>query len=171
MSVLTIETVQVNLVTQTATAVTNMIFRMLLEIARERGLSSNYLADGREVIEKGLFAWLAEESLILVRFEVSFPESENALEVFELTFEYVNGGSEELVKPEIERLREFCRELAALPQGVEYTVKVRHESWASEVEGWVPCTFKEVDVDREEYLGEFGYGVVEGSLMYQGSTW
>ena len=171
MSVLTIETVEVNLITQSAIALANMVFRVLLEIARERGLSSGYLADGREVVEKGLFTWLAEEALILVRFEVSFPESDKALEVFELGFEYVDDGSEDLIKPDIEHLRDFCRQLNSLPVGAEYEVKVSHEPWASEVEGWVPCTFKEVDVEREDVLGDFGYGAIGGHLTYQGSVW
>ena len=171
MSVLTIESVVVNLVTTSATAVTNMVFRMLLEVARERGLSSSRLANGRERIERGLFTWFSEQALILVRLEVSFPYGDKALEVFEFTFDYVDGGSEELHQPNVEKLRDFCRELDALPKGVEYAIKIRRQPWSSEVEGWVPCTFKEVDVDQEASLLDFGYGPLEGSLVYFGSTW
>jgi len=172
MSVLTIESVEVNLITTSATAVTNMIFRVLLDIARERGLSSSYLADLREVIQKGLFTWLSEEALKFLRFEVSFPNSNKALEVFELHFEYIANGSRELQKPNIQRLHEFCSQLAALPQGVQYVIKVHNESWASQVEGWVPTTFKEVDGDsRDLEGGGFAYGSIAASVSYRGSKW
>lgn len=170
MGVLTIESVEVNLITTSATAVTNMIFRVLLDIARERGLSSNYLADRREVIEKGLFTWLSEEAMKFLRFEVSFPDSNKALEVFELNFEYIANGNRELQKPDIQRLHEFCAALDALPQGAQYVIKVQNESWASQVEGWVPSTFKEVDGGRRE-LTEFVYGSIAASVSYRRGNW
>ena len=45
MSVTTIARVQVDLVTASITYTINMVFKVLLEVARERGLSSTYLMD------------------------------------------------------------------------------------------------------------------------------
>ena len=171
MSVRTSDKVEVNLVVQSATAVTNMLFRTMMEVTRERGLSSSYLANTRENIERGLFTWLSELALLLLRLEVSFPDSDEALEIFEYTFEYVDDGKKEARTPDVAKLRDFCRQLAALPPGVEYRVKIQREPWSSKVEGWVPCTFKEVKDGEDVSLTGFGYGTTDATLVYRGSSW
>ena len=171
MSVTTIEKVEVDVVTKSATYTINMVFMVLLEIARERGLSSAYLTDRHKSIEEGLFIWLSENSLLQVHFEVSMPHSDKALEMFELRFEYVTDAEKELVKPDVERLREFCRQLQALPPDAEYRMLVSLEDWASEVPGWEPSYFKDLDVDTETSLTDFGYGTIGTTLIYRGSSW
>ena len=171
MSVSTIEKVEVNPIAASTTYTVNMVFRALLEIARGRGLSSAYLTDRHESIEEGLYIWLSECSLLKVFFEVSLPHSDNALEVFELSFEYITDGDRELEKPNVERLRQFCRQLQALPPGAEYRTVVRTETWASDVPGWRPTHLKEIDVETEENLAGFGYGAIGTTLVYRGASW
>ena len=171
MSVTTIEKVEVDVVTKSATYTINMVFMVLLEIARERGLSSAYLMDGHKSMEEALFVWLSENSLLKVFLEVSMPHSDEALERFDLSFEYVTDGDKELEKPNVEKLREFCRQLQALPPGAKYRTVVRTEEWASDVPGWEPTRLKELDVDTETSVTSFGYGAIGTTMVYRGSTW
>ena len=171
MSVTTIGKVEVDLLTASTTYTVNMVFRALLEIARGRGLSSAYLTDRHESIEEGLYIWLSENSLLKVHLEVSLTHSEKALERFELAFEYVTDAKMELEKPNVERLRDFCRQLQTLPPGAEYRMLVSLERWASEVPGWTPSYFKELDADTETSITSFGYGAIGTTLVYRGASW
>ena len=171
MSVTTIAKVQVDLVTASITYTINMVFKVLLEVARERGLSSTYLMDRHKSIEDALYIWMSENSLLKIFLEVSLPHSDEALEMFELTFEYVTDGDKEVEKPNVEKLREFCRQLQALPPGAEYRTVVRTEEWASDVPGWEPTQLKELDADTETSVASFGYGAIGTTMVYRGSTW
>jgi len=171
MSVTTIGKVQVDLVTASITYTINMVFKVLLEVARERGLSSTYLMDRHKSIEEALYIWMSENSLLKIFFEVSLPHSDEALEMFELTFEYVTDGDKEVEKPNVEKLREFCRQLQALPPGAEYRTVVSKEEWASHIPGWVPTRLKELDADTETSVTSFGYGAIGTTMVYRGSTW
>ena len=171
MSVTTIARVQVDLVTASITYTINMVFKVLLEVARERGLSSTYLMDRYKSIEDALRIWMSENSLLKIFFEVSLPHSDEAMEMFELTFEYVTDGDKEVEKPNVEKLREFCRQLQALPPGAEYRTVVRTEEWASDVPGWEPTQLKELDADTETSVTSFGYGAIGTTMVYRGSTW
>lgn len=171
MTVHTVEKVGVDLLTASVNFTVNMVFKGLLEIVRERGLSLYYLTNERECIEKGLFVWLSEESLQFLLLEVSRPESDKALEVFQFDFIYHTDPLQEVEKLNVEKLREFCRKLRTLPEGVSYQVKVNLESWASEVPGWGPCEFKELNEAEKAILDSWGYGDIGTSLVYLGSEW
>lgn len=171
MSVKVDDKVIVNVVTMTANYVTNTVMNSLFRIANERGLSSDYIYENRNAIERGLFTWVSEQSLKKLALEVFSEDRANAWELHEFEFKYVIDPRMEAEQPPISATSAFFRTLKDLPKGTKYRVIVNLTSDASPVEGWDLTTGREIDVQIEKELGGWGFGYAEVKLIYKGSKW
>jgi hypothetical protein len=160
--------IAVNVMQRSVNATANWLFQMAFKIANLRRLSPDYLIQKREIIESGLFVWLAEQKLEGLSIEIFDPNRNDAQERFDFHFEYHSSPDPTVREPNIARLEEFCRRLEALPPGMEYRVVVAVGPNASEVPGWYDYQFRPLLAARNEQLSDYGYGHIETHLIYRG---
>jgi len=160
--------IAVNVMQRSVNATANWLFQMALKVANLRGLSPEYLIKKREIIENGLFVWLAERTLEGISIEVFDSSREDAHERFDFYFTYHSSPDPNVREPNIARLEEFCRTLEALPPGMEYRVVVSIGPNASEVPGWYDYEFRPLVGAREERLSDHGFGHISTHLIYRG---
>lgn len=161
--------VGVNIVQRSITYMVNTTFQVLLEIIKRRNLRPDLLIQNRKVIEDGLFTWLAEQSLLSIHLEVSVPGVEQAEERWDTIFEYLSDPNEQVRKPPIEALTDIAGRLQRLPEETVYRIIVSLKPDATEVPGWVPATFKSIEIDQDITAGEgWGFGNLGGKLYYKG---
>jgi hypothetical protein len=126
-----------------------------------------------QIIENGFRAWLAEEKLLDVRFEIFDPHSDKAYEVCVVALEYVADPNEDdanvVKKPPIEQLEALCTRLPQLPEDAKFRVMVHTAPGASEVEGWYPTVGKELMGGVKEDIevgGGHGFAHIKGKTRY-----
>ena len=160
--------VSVNVMERSVTATSNWVFQLLLRIASLRGLPADYLLDKRQIVETGLFAWLAEQTLEGFSVEIWNPDSDEAIERFDFEFNYRAEADTKVRNPNMAKLEEFCHTLRGLPSNAQYRILVSTAPGATQVEGWYPGEFKPLHVDHEEQLSDHGFGFVGTKLVYRG---
>ena len=161
----------VNVLERSVTATANWVFQLALRVAKLRGLSPDSLIGKRQIIEDGLFTWLAEQTLEGISIEILDSKGEDAFERFDFEFTYRAEADLAVRNPNIAKLEEFCRTLRELPSGVEYRMVVSTASGATKVEGWYPYEFRPLHVDTEQLLSDHGFGNVGTKLIYRGGAW
>lgn len=170
MSVKVAEKVGVNVLTMTANFVTTTVFNTLFRIVNERGLSSDYIYENRNAIERGLFTWVSEQSLTRLVLEVFSDEREEALELFEFEFFYSADPNMDVRQPPIATVSDFCRSLKSLPKGVKYRIIASLTEGASVAEGWASTTPRRINAQTENIQGTWGFGHAEIRLTYRGGA-
>lgn len=163
--------VSVNVMEKSVTYMANMLFQLAFKIAKERGLSPDYIVQRRDKLERGFFVWFAEQTLAELHIEVLAPDGLKALERWDMTFEYSSNPDMEVRKPPVEELADICKELRSLPPGAHYRIVVRLKPDASDVEGWHETEFKPFTAASEKAFSKWGYGNIGGKLMYRGGIW
>lgn len=163
--------VSVNVMTKSVNYVVNTIFLLAFRITKWRGLPPHYLASNRDIIERGLFTWLAEQTLEQLHIEVISPDSSRALERWDMAFIYSADPDPEVGQPAMGDVESLCRKLRALPPGTQYRLLVQTKPGASDVEGWRESQFLPFTAAREQDLTQWGYGNIQGRLMYREGTW
>lgn len=171
MSTLQAPQVKVNSLTMALNFSVSTVFGVLFRITHERALPANYLNDMRKVIEDGLYAWLAEQTLLAVVLEVSLDTETTALERFGIAIAYSADPNMEVRQPPNEDITRLCRTLKALPPNAKYQVLVELAPNATEVPGWVATTAKEINVTQTEQVDDWGFGNIGLTMVYQGSEW
>lgn len=160
--------VAVNVTERSVTYIANTVFQMLFRIANGRGLSPRYITENREVIENGLFTWLAEQSLQRACLEVYLPRARHALEQWEFEFSYVSDSVAGAEQPPIAELAELCARLKALPRRARYRVVVQTAPGATEVPGWEPTNLRSVGGSQSHELQAWGYGNIFAKVTFRG---
>ena len=168
MAVLVKDSVQVdtNIVLKAVTMVVNCVMQLLLEIVYQRKLDPAYLLGLRKLLEDSMYIWLHERTLEGVLLEVSLPESQNALENWEVVFAYSDDPDATVKRAPSEELKRFSETLKGLPPGSAYRVLVRVAPGAKVVPGWASATRKNINPTVEKHFGQFGYGTINGQLRY-----
>lgn len=162
--------VTVNVIETTFTFILNCVMQTVLLIARDRGLSLDYLRNKWDVIEKGLRTWLVEQTLECVCLEIYMPGADDAIERFDQEITYSASPSSETRIPDREVLSEFCHKLGALPTGATYRVIVKLAPGASQVDGWSPTHFRHMLDSEGTPIMTYAYGQASGSVVYRGRT-
>ncbi len=160
--------ITVNIREQSITATANWVFQLALRIVDRRGLRPDYLIAKRQIIENGLFAWLAEQTLEGLSIEIFAPDREEAIERFDFAFSYRAEADTTVRNPNMAQFDEFCRTLAQLPANAQYRILATTAPGACQVEGWYPGTFKPLRIERQETLSDHGFGLVGTTLVYRG---
>ena len=163
--------VSVNLMEKSVTYMSNTLFQIKFKIAQGRGLSPDYLVQNREILENGFFAWLSEQTLLSVHFEVIAPDGSKALERWDLSFDYRADPDETVEKPPVQQIEEACRKLRSLPPGTNYRILVETKPEASEVQGWHETEFLPFAEKSNQEFSNWGYGHIFGKLWYREGTW
>jgi hypothetical protein len=166
----------VDLLEKTVNYTVNILFQLAYRIEGGRGLSgAGYMSRLHEVIERGFRAWISEQKLLFVRFQLYDPTSNKAYEIAQVNLTYTADPTEKAVKPPIEQLEAVMKELNKLPPDAKFSVIVQNAPGASEVPGWQPSEFKELmgGVAEEIEVGdeEHGFGHVAGRVVYTISNW
>lgn len=170
MATLVRDSVQVdtNIFTKAMNMVVNSVMQLLLEIVYLRKCDPSYLLGLRKLLEDSMYIWLHERTLNAVLLEVSLPESQNALENWEVAFSYSADPDAEVKRAPTEELKRFGETLRDLPAGSAYRIMVNVAPGAKHVPGWAPATRKNINPTVEKHFGQFGYGTIEGQLRYTG---
>ena len=137
--------------------VANEVLRAWFEIANLRGLDNDYLSSNLETISRGLQTWLTTRHLRRAVLEVYDPQTDMAVERWDMVFDYDSSGTggPQSFRTEMDKLREFASRLRSLPPGCRYRVVVQLDEGALPVRGWVPTTLRSVDHLRSHNLGGF----------------
>jgi hypothetical protein len=160
--------VSVNVMERSVTASTNWVMQLVFRIINLRGLSPEHLISKREIIEKGVYVWLAEQKLEGISLEISAPDGTEAIERFDFQFSYQANPDLSVRDPNIARLEEFCRKLETLPSDSRYVVVVHTASGATEISGWYPYSPLPLNATTEVHLSDHGYGHIGTNLVYRG---
>lgn len=171
MTTMMAQKVSVNILTMTATMVTNTVFRMLFRIASERGLPPNYINENRKIIEDGLSTWVYEQTLTSLTMEVYQEGQTNSMERFRFDFVYLVDPNMQATEPPVKTLQELTQTLKNLPQGSKYRVVVNLKEGASTVPGWVTAESMPLNKTKESKVGDWGFGHASVTLTYEGSDW
>lgn len=163
--------VSVNVMEKSVTYIANTLFQLAFRIVNARGLKPDFITQNRNALEDGFFTWLAEQSLESVHVEVTSLTGSEALERWDVTFDYSADPDPEVRKPPVEELAAVCNKLRRLPQGTRYRIVVKTKPGASKVPGWYETTFKPFTQAREEELPGWGYGHIGAKLFYRQGTW
>jgi hypothetical protein len=163
--------INVNVLTMTATYITNNVFNLLFRIINERGLTVDYINDNRKIIEDGLFTWVSEQSLNKLSLEVFQDGQEAALEKYNFDFRYSADPTDQAIPAPLKSLQELSKTLKGLPSNTKYRVVVSLKDGASTVPGWSETEEKDINVTKEAKVGGFGFGYAEVILTYQGGKW
>jgi len=163
--------VSVNVMERSVTYMANTLFQLAFKIARERGLPPDYITANRDILERGFFTWLAEQTLQSLHFEIVSPDSRKALERWDVSFDYSADPDPDVRKPPIEELASVCKKLRSLPHGTYYRILVTTKPGASKVEGWYDTSFMPFTASRKEALPGWGYGNIGANLWYREGTW
>ena len=162
--------VETNILTQSMNMAVNSVMELLLEIIFLRMLDPADFMSRRKGLEDALYVWLHERTLQRAIFEVSLPESSDALEHFEVAFTYSDTPDSQVKRAQIDELKHFCQTLNSLPPGSSYDIIVCLTPGAKEVSGWVVGKEKPINPTVEKQFGTFGYGAIAGELRYRGGT-
>ena len=163
-------TVQVNVTERSVTYITNTMFRMFLRIARACGLTPDYITSNREIIENGLFAWLAEATLLQAHLEVYFPGQGDALERWDFAFSYASTPGAGTHEPPVAEAERFCAALEALPPGASFRVVIQTAPGATEVPGWVPAQLRRLDETGNQAFEAWGLDGLSAAVTYRAGT-
>lgn len=163
--------VAVNVMQKSVTYMANTLFQTVFRIARGRGLSPDYVTANRDVIERGFFTWLGEQTLESLHVEIIAQDGSKALERWDVTFDYSADPDQDVRKAPVEEVEGICQKLRALPQGTYYRLLVGTKPGASKVAGWQETTFKPFAATREEAFSGWGYGHIGAKLFYREGTW
>jgi hypothetical protein len=163
--------VGVNVLGQSVTGTTNWVFQLLLKATNLRDLAPDHLLDRREIIEKGLFTWLAEQTLEVISLEIFEPGREDALERFDHVFSYLAEPDMTVRNPDIAEVEAFCSTLQRLPASAQYRIAVSVRDGATVVEGWREGALRPLSVTKEQRLSDHGYGVIGTQFVYRGGAW
>ncbi len=160
--------VTVNVIETTFTFILNCVMQTVLLIARDRGLSLDYLRNKWDVIEKGLRTWLVEQTLECVCLEIYMPGADDAIERFdqEITYSIDTESSPRL--PDRAALSEFCGKLESLPANATYRVVVQLSAGSSAVEGWSPSRLRHLPHTESAPVMAFEYGNAKAAVVYRG---
>ncbi len=175
MSMTTTITVGVNILTQAITYQCNTLLQMGYLIEHGRVQGGHHMVDYQEVFERGLMAWLTEQKLERVHFELYSPQSNTAYERCEVEISYLADPREEVVKPPIAQLEELFTRLEKLPADAQFRLVVSTAPGASAVPGWAPTTLRDFSGGVKETHavgGEgHGYGPISGRTSYIVANW
>lgn len=160
--------IAVNTVQKSVTYIANTMFQVFIRITSERHLGPGYITQNREIIENGLFVWLAEQTLEWACLEVFCPGIDQALERWDFQFSYVHTVQTELDRPPINGMTELCQKLRSLPTHAKYRIVVTTARGATEVPGWSPTKLRDLDESESQELEAWGYGNVSVKLTYKG---
>jgi hypothetical protein len=163
--------VSVNVMEKSVTYMANTVFQLGYRIAKGRGLSPEYITRSRDILERGFFTWLAEQTLLSLHFEIISPEGAKALERWDVSFAYSASPNLEVRKPPVDEVERVCAKLRSLPPGTYYRVLVTTKPGASKVEGWNDASFLPFTQAKEQDLSGWGYGHIGAKLMYREGTW
>jgi len=163
--------VTVNVMEKSVTYMSNSLFQLGFKITKERGLSPDYLVDNRDILERGFFTWLSEQSLLSLHVEIISPDGKKALERWDLKFDYSAEPDMRVQKPPVEEVKEVSRRLRTLPEGVTYRIVVETKPDASDIEGWYETDFFPFSQTNESSLPGWGFGNIFGKLLIREGSW
>jgi PAS domain-containing protein len=148
--------------------VANEVFRVWLIILSQRGQNNAGLLQQREVINNGLFTWLATHHLKKAILEIFQPSSSEAVERWDMEFTYANPTIEDIAdedevdevwKTYLDEITPFMARMKALPAGTLYRVVVDLEDEVDgipppPVSGWEAATLRNIDHLQQQKFGE-----------------
>lgn len=162
--------IQVNVSQQSVTYTVNCVARVAFRVVYARGLPADYMIAHREVIDRGLGVWVAEQTLRWVILEVFVQGQDHALERYEFDFEFTARASEEAREPPVSEIEEFCKQLDHLPEGATYRVIAQTAPDATAVPGWIATTLRPLHETASRTFEVWGLGAVTTSLTYRGGS-
>ena len=148
----------INTMTKTSNFVVNSVFLTMFRIANGRGLLPAYLIERRQIFEESVFTWISEQTLDTLTLEVYLDGTDKGLERYEFKFRYTADPDMTVRHAPIQQIEAFLSTLKQLPAQATYHVLVTLKTGATKISGWHSVQSKQMNVKREEHLGDFGFG-------------
>ena len=140
----------INTRVKTAVHLTDAIMGTFQNIVASLGLSSGYLQNHWDVIERGLKAWIAEGSLDEVRLEFGSESDPEVIFVIPLSYEVTGDGDVTFVTSQA-RLARMMAKLETVPAGTSYRLVVSHNGSYQWVDGWQNSSFADTSALTSSY--------------------
>ena len=155
-------------VTATSTVyIATTLMGACLRIVVARKLTTEYLNQNRETIERGLLVWLAEGSLTRIHLEVYRPGGAEAVERWRFCVLHDDAVDSVPTAPPAQQLADLCAVLRALPADAQYRVVVERSEGATTVPGWAPTKLLPMTQPEHAHIGAWGYEDARVALTYQ----
>ena len=176
---------QIEVSTHTAALnfVTNQTITMFLKYVNQRGLDTAYLTRNRDILEDGIWTWLAGRHLEKAVLEVYRDDDDTLVERLDLPFAYTKPDevdaetAQQLQEQDFESFHEVVLEhvqdLDAPPEDCRCRVIVSLQDNEDgqaplPVDGWTKSSFRDTDHLSREDLGDWLDG---GSIQSSASFW
>jgi hypothetical protein len=144
MSTGTVVRLVVDLIQKEINFTVNTLLQMAYRIESGRGLSSDgYMSRRHQSIERGLRAWVTEQTLVAVMFEIFDPQADEAYERGEVTLTYAADPIEDEQVVKLTRLRD-------LKGGVAEEIEVGEEYGFGHMKGKVVYTIGNWDGHQQD---------------------
>ena len=147
--------------------------RTQLEIVGLRDLDSRYMTSNLDLISRGYHTWITTRHLKRSMIEIYDPQTDNAVERWDLCFDYDTSGTGDprQFKTEMDKLKAFASKLRKLPPGCTYRIVVELEEGAPQVQGWEYTTLRSVDHLKKNALGgHIDTAKIKVGMEYWGET-
>jgi len=160
--------IAVNVTERSVTYTANTLFQVFLRLVAFRELSPEYIIKDREIIENGLFAWLAEQTLEKVYLEVYTESGSEAIERWDFDIIYEASSNKKTRKPPLQQLEQITSKLKSLPDDTKYRIVVHTSPGAVKVPGWHPTELRQLNESQREEFNGWGYGNISVGFTYRG---
>lgn len=134
--------VSVRSYTHATTYVADNILKSLKDILVYSGLAPDKLAADREVLHRGISAWIESGHLRTIVLEVYNPSTDAVVGRWDIHITYEWSGGDGQFWTDTEAIRFAIKKAGVLPSTARYAVIVDLKDNASNVPGWSATTFR-----------------------------
>lgn len=139
--------------THAVTYVADNLLKSLKDILLYSGLDPGKLAANRDVLHRGISAWIESGHLRKIVLEVYTPAGNKPVTRWDINISYEWTGSDGQFWTDTEAIRYAIRKAGLLPSSAEYAVIVDLATGAPQVPGWTPTTFRSTAGMVEQRIG------------------
>ncbi len=139
--------------THAVTYVADNLLKSLKDILLYSGLDPGKLAVDRNVLHRGISAWIESGHLRKIVLEVYTPSTNKLVGRWDINISYEWTGDDGQFWTDTEMIRFAIRKAGLLPASAEYAVIVDVATGAPHVHGWTSTTFRSTAGMVEQRIG------------------
>lgn len=138
--------------THSVTYVADNILKSLKDILLYSGLDPGQLSAERDVLHRGIKAWIESKDLVKVVLEVFTPSSDELIGRWDVHIEYEWTGDGQFWT-DTEMIRSAIKKAGVLPSAAQYEIKVSLRAGHQDVPGWSSTKFRSTAGMIEQRIG------------------
>lgn len=145
--------VVINTYAHSVTYVSDNILKSLKDIIVSSGLNPTKLVDDRDVLHRGISAWLKSGHLKQVTLEIFDPATDKLIVRWDLDIVYGYGSDDGNFWTDTSQLRYHILKAGLAPSQASYRVLVNNDTGRPDVDGWSSCSARSTEGFVRQSLG------------------